>query len=355
MRRTVALLVLALALLVAPSAAHADVQVYFLQGEQVVPVDRPGSTTQDAMTALLAGPTPEETAKGFRTYVPQGTPLRSLTVANNIATVDLGLGFVTDTAADSLQARVTQVVYTLTGVPGATRAQILVEGGIPVGIVPGIVTSRPISRRYLATPDLPAPPPQATAPPAPTAPERSSVLAAQQRLVALGYLDAAAADGRLGPATTAAVVAFQKWEGLGRDGVIGSQTAARLRTAQRPRPITQGATGKRTEVLLRKQLTLAIADNRVVRVIHVSTGKASTPTPPGDFKVYGQYPRWWSTPFREYLLWASPFNGGIAFHQYPDVPAVAASHGCVRVNASQARWLYGFLKVGVPVKVLATS
>ncbi len=231
--------------------------------------------------------------------------------------MDLGLGFVTDTAADSLQARVTQVVYTLTGVPGATRAQILVEGGIPVGIVPGIVTSRPISRRYLATPDLPAPPPRATAPPAPTSPERSSVLAAQQRLVALGYLDAAAADGRLGPATTAA--------------------------------------GKRTEVLLRKQLNLAISDNRVVRVIHVSTADASTPTPPGDFKVYGQYPRRWSTPFREYLLWASPFNGGIAFRQYPGVPAVAASHGCVRVNASQARWLYGFLKVGVPVKVLATS
>jgi L,D-transpeptidase catalytic domain/Sporulation and spore germination/Putative peptidoglycan binding domain len=354
-RRTAALLVLALALLAAPSAAHADVQVYFLQGEQLVPVDRPGSTTQDAMNALLAGPTPAETAKGFRTYVPQGTPLRSLTVADNIATVDLGLGFVTDTAADSLQARVTQVVYTLTGVPGATRAQILVEGGVPVGIVPGIVTSRPISRRYLATPDLPAPPTQQTAPPAPTAPKRSSVLAAQQRLVALGYLDPSGADGRLGPATTAAVLAFQKWEGLGRDGVIGAQTAARLRTAGRPTPVTQGGSGKRAEVLLGKQVALAIQDNQVVRVIHVSTGKPSTPTPPGDFKVYGQYPRWWSTPFREYLLWASPFNGGIAFHQYPDVPAVAASHGCVRVNASQARWLYDFLKVGVPVKVIATS
>jgi lipoprotein-anchoring transpeptidase ErfK/SrfK len=181
------------------------------------------------------------------------------------------------------------------------------------------------------------------------------VQAAQERLVALGYLDPGAADGRLGPATTAAVIAFQKWEGLGRDGVIGSQTAARLRTTQRPTPVTQGPAGKRTEVLLRKQLTLAIEDNRVVRAIHVSTGKASTPTPPGDFKVYGQYPRWWSTPFREYLLWASPFDGGIAFHQYPDVPAVAASHGCVRVNATQAQWLYGFLKVGVPVKVLATS
>ncbi len=339
----------------APSAAHADVQVWFLQGEQVESVTRPGSTPQDAMTALLAGPTAEEQARGLRTYIPQGTPLRSFAIAGGVAQVNLGLGFVTDTAADSLQARVTQVVYTATGNGGATRAQLLVEGGIPVGIVPGIVTARPISRRYLTTPDIPAPTVSETAPPAPTAPKRSSVLAAQERLVALGYLDASGADGRLGSATTAAVIAFQKWEGLGRDGVIGSQTAAKLRTAQRPTPVTQGGPGRRTEVLLGKQLTLAIQDNRVVRAIHVSTGKASTPTPPGDFKVYGQFARWWSAPFREYLLWASPFNGGIAFHQYPDVPAVAASHGCVRVTASNARWLYGFLKVGDPVKVISTS
>jgi hypothetical protein len=63
-----------------------------------------------------------------------------------------------------------------------------------------------------------------------------------------------------------------------------------------------------------------INDNHVVRTIAVSTGKPSTPTPPGDYRTYAKIPRWWSTPFREWLPWALPFVGGIAFHELQDVP-----------------------------------
>ena len=55
------------------------------------------------------------------------------------------------------------------------------------------------------------------------------------------------------------------------------------------------------------------------------------------------------------LPWALPFVGGIAFHQYPDVPAYPASHGCVRQLYSVARWTYNFAFVGMSVKVLARS
>ena len=150
-------------------------------------------------------------------------------------------------------------------------------------------------------------------------------------------------------------MAFQKWEGLQRDGVLGPKTLAALGRANRPTPVTQGGSGRRVEVLVDKQLALTIQDNRVVRALHVSSGKPSTPTPIGSFSVYAQYPRWWSTPFQEWLLWASPFVGGVALHQYPDVPVYAASHGCVRVPAPNAPWLYRFLSVGDPVRVLATS
>jgi L,D-transpeptidase-like protein len=79
-------------------------------------------------------------------------------------------------------------------------------------------------------------------------------------------------------------------------------------------------------ILLDRQVALLIADNRVVRTIAVSTGKPSTPTPPGDYRVYAKIRRWWSTPFREWLPWALPFVGGIAFHELQDVPACPASH-----------------------------
>jgi hypothetical protein len=132
-------------------------------------------------------------------------------------------------------------------------------------------------------------------------------------------------------------------------------TEARLATAQRPTPRTRGSLGRRAEVLLDRQVTLLIQGNRVVRTIAVSSAKPSTPTPPGDYRVYAKFPRWWSVPFREWLPWAIPFVGGIAFHEYGIVPPYPASHGCVRQLYTVAGWTYNFASVGMPVKVLALS
>jgi hypothetical protein len=335
----------------AAAPAPPGVKVWFLQGEQMVPVDRPGSTAADAVTALFAGPTAAETGQGMRTYVPAGTTLNGVTVVNGLARVDVSLKFVLGKDAQSLDARLAQLVHTVSGVEGATSVQLLVNGGTVYGMFPGIVTSRPITLKYLETPNVPASHPTPAAPVAPV----SGLLGAQQKLAALGFLLPQDIDGKNGPQTQTAVLAFQKWAGLTRDGVLGPQTMAALSTAQHPAPITTGPPGKRAEVLLDRQVALAIDDNKVVRVIPVSTGKPSTPTPPGDFKVYARIAKWWSTPFREWLLWAVPFNGGIAFHEFAEVPPYPASHGCAREFETTAKWLYDFSVVGMPVKVLATS
>jgi lipoprotein-anchoring transpeptidase ErfK/SrfK len=162
-------------------------------------------------------------------------------------------------------------------------------------------------------------------------------------------------DGQAGPATQSAVLAFQKWEGLSRDGQLGPQTVKRLQTAQRPTPRTRRGSGRRAEVLVDRQVSLAIENDRVVRVIHVSTGKSSTPTPAGDYKAYAKIAKWWSVPFREWLLWAVPFNGGIAFHELAEVPPYPASHGCVRETFVNSKWMYDFSRVGMPIKVLTSS
>ena len=75
------------------AAAPGHVSVYFVQGEQLMPVTRPGTTPLDAVRQLVAGPTRAERGRGFRTYVPADTRVRSVTVANGIATVDLGVAF----------------------------------------------------------------------------------------------------------------------------------------------------------------------------------------------------------------------------------------------------------------------
>jgi Sporulation and spore germination/L,D-transpeptidase catalytic domain/Putative peptidoglycan binding domain len=331
--------------------AKPRVAVFLLQGEQLARVTRPGATSSDAVRQLIAGPTSLERKRAFRTYVPSDTPVRSVSVTGGIATVDLGHRFVEGRDPTSLLARLSQLVRTLTGLEGATQVQLLIDGATVTGVFPGIPTESPITFRFLQTPNVAVPAPRKAKLPAPDKHTRD----VQRRLIELGYLRAGDADGRLGPLTQTGILAFQKWERLARTGSLDRRTEARLATASRPAVISRARAGKRAEILLDRQVALLIVDNQAIMVVAVSSGKPSTPTPPGDYRVYAKIPRWWSTPFREWLPWAIPFVGGIAFHEFADVPVYPASHGCVRQTSSVARRTYDFAEIGMPVKVIARS
>jgi hypothetical protein len=57
----------------------------------------------------------------------------------------------------------------------------------------------------------------------------------------------------------------------------------------------------------------------------------------------------------QWFPYALPFVGGIAFHEFLDVPSYPASHGCVRQSVAVAHGTYAFAEVGMPVKVIARS
>jgi lipoprotein-anchoring transpeptidase ErfK/SrfK len=344
----------AFALVLVPGGAgspSATVKVAFLQGEQVVYVDRNGSTLRQAVAALLAGPTAAERTRQVASAVPAGTPLRVVSVANGVATVDLGERFATGVKAASLSARVTQLVLTATSVQGVKSVRLLVKGGTPLGLFPGHVTSRPITLRDVTRPDVP--PPGAPAPGPPTDPT-AAVRALQQRLADLSFLPTEAVDGKAGEQTRFAVIAFQKWQGLDRDGVAGPATQVALTSATRPTPRTTGA-GNRFEVLLDRQLALYVENGSVVRTLHVSTGAAGFETPVGRYSVFRKEANSWSVPYKVWLPWASYFVGGVALHESPDMPAVAASHGCVRVPRYDSKWVYDHAPNGTAVTVLGSS
>jgi hypothetical protein len=336
---------------VAAAPAQGRLQVFFLRGEQLAAVSRPGSSAEDAVRALVAGPTAAERAEGFRTNIPRSTRVLSVTAAGGIATVNLNGQFTSGGDTGSLLARLSQLVRTASGPEGAPRVQLLINGRIAPARFPGIPTSRPLSYRFLQTPNIPVPEPPGLRLPPPD----PGVKTLQESLIELGYLVPSEDDGRFGPATSNAILAFQKWEGLRRTGVMDDATDERLATAQRPLPVTRGPAGKRAEVLLDRQVALLINNNAVVRTIAVSTGKPGYATPPGSYKVYAKIPRWWSVPYREWLPWAIPFIGGYAFHEFQVVPPYPASHGCVRQLYTVARWTYNFASLGMPVKVLAKS
>jgi hypothetical protein len=45
------------------------------------------------------------------------------------------------------------------------------------------------------------------------------------------------------------------------------------------------------------------------------------------------------------------FSGGYALHEYPDVPAYPASHGCVRVPAGDSLVVWEFATLGTPITI----
>jgi hypothetical protein len=224
-----------------------------------------------------------------------------------------------------------QLVRTLRAVPGVVGVRVRIEGGVPVGLFPG----------YDLRTTVREPAPDAQAP---------GLRDVQQLLADLGFMAPTGVTGAPGDETSVAVLAFQKWSGLPRTGVLDPRTTAAVEHATRPQPVLRRP-GRRVEILLGRQVALAVVDNRVERVFHISSGSYGR-TPSGRFRVYRKERLSWSIPFSTWMPFASYFVGGIAFHAYPSVPAYPASHGCVRMMARDAPLMYAFATYGTPGDVL---
>ena len=173
----------------------------------------------------------------------------------------------------------------------------------------------------------------------------------QRCLAFLRYLPSGAVTGRDDYRTQQALLAFQAWTGITRSGIDDRVTRARLEVASSPKPRNESASGHYAEVFRSMGVLLCVNDGTLVRAVHCSTGRPSLPTPAGRFSVFLKSPDWWSTPYLDWMPFASFFSGGDAVHGYPDVPAYPASHGCVRVSMPEAAWVYTFLNYGAAVFV----
>jgi L,D-transpeptidase catalytic domain/Putative peptidoglycan binding domain len=187
---------------------------------------------------------------------------------------------------------------------------------------------------------LPAPPPTGGL-------TTRSITELQRRLSDLTFLPAGYRTGVYDYRTAQAVIAFQGWQNIARDGVAGPQTLRRLAGAQRPQPWSTG--GRHLEVHVAQQVLLLVSGGRVIRAIHVSTAAPGHVTPTGTFNIYRKERMSWSVPFQVWMPYASYFTGGYALHEYPDVPPYPASHGCIRVPAGDAVVVWRFAAIGTRV------
>jgi hypothetical protein len=125
-----------------------SLEVWFLEGEQLVRVTRTHEATPRvataAMEALLAGPRLEA---GLGTAIPAGTRLLGISIKKRVATVDLTSQYQSGGGSLSMKARLAQVVYTLTQFP-TVRAVLFHLDGEPVNVFSGegIVLDHPVGR-----------------------------------------------------------------------------------------------------------------------------------------------------------------------------------------------------------------
>ncbi len=185
----------------------------------------------------------------------------------------------------------------------------------------------------------------------------------QERLAKLGYRPGNA-DGAFGAQTASAVMAFEKHEGLGRDGVAGPQVRARLGAPKGEGPRKKGPR-PRIEVDLDRQIAFVVSRKGKLTILNVSTGSGETYdvsgggtavayTPTGRFTIYRKEDGIVEAPLGS-LYKPLYFDAGWAVHGAASVPGYPASHGCVRTSDYDQDFVSRTLTKGSTVIIYGTS
>ncbi len=186
---------------------------------------------------------------------------------------------------------------------------------------------------------------------------RAQIREAERRLADMGYWTGAV-DGLFDPATRAALVAFQKWEGRPLTGKLTTDELEEIRWSASPKAREAGYA--HVEVDIDRQVLLMINDEGSVRVLPVSTGSGKpfidegetsvAYTPRGRFVVYDKTSGW-EPGLNRSMYYSNYISGGVAIHGSPSVPTRPASHGCIRIPIFAALEMSKLMPVGTIVLV----
>jgi peptidoglycan hydrolase-like protein with peptidoglycan-binding domain len=167
----------------------------------------------------------------------------------------------------------------------------------------------------------------------------------QQRLAAKGYV--VGQPGLFDQRTARAVIAFRKVTGMARTNVADTSVFKALLAGKGTFRVRHPEHGKHVEADLSRQVIALIQGGKVQRIYPASSGKPSTPTIQGSFRVYSKSPGFNA----KGMYYSDYFIRGFAIHGYADVPVFAASHGCLRIPIPDAISVFRWIKIGDIVDV----
>jgi peptidoglycan hydrolase-like protein with peptidoglycan-binding domain len=173
-----------------------------------------------------------------------------------------------------------------------------------------------------------------------------AVLFLQDKLAHLHY--EIPVSGFFDEATGRAVLAFRKVIGLQRIESANAHVYQLLQRGAGSFHVRYPGDGNHVEADLSKQVLVEVErGGRVRRIYTMSSGKPSTPTVLGRFRVYSKT----TGTNSEGMVDSNYFIRGYAIHGYAEVPPYAASHGCLRIPIPNAPAVFGWVQLGYPVDV----
>jgi len=119
---------------------------------------------------------------------------------------------------------------------------------------------------------------------------------------------------------------------------------------------------KRIEISLAKQELSYWLGSVRMEIFKISSGKKSTPTPKGNFKIVSKSTKAWSKAYGLWMpWWMGLANGNFGIHELPVWPngyregenhlGTSVSHGCIRLGVGAAKKLYDWTPIGTEVYI----
>lgn len=114
------------------------------------------------------------------------------------------------------------------------------------------------------------------------------------------------------------------------------------------------------EINLAKQKLSYLVSGHVWKTFSISTGKASMPTPPGNYRVLNKIKKAWSKSYGLWMpYWLGLGSGRFGIHELPLWPngyregedhlGKPVSHGCIRLGIGAAQYIYDRVDAGTEV------
>ena len=190
----------------------------------------------------------------------------------------------------------------------------------------------------------------------------------QKRLKALKYLGSSA-DGQFGTGTVRALKYFQYRNGLEQTGKLDVATQKKLYSEDAKKSdeyvsaYKAYVSRKKNKVWIYKWTGAGYT--KLAKTFRCTTGARKTPTKKGTFQAVGQAGmRWWKMDGC-WVQYCFIIDGGYFFHSLlythkgakrPTSASVAnlgrnASHGCVRLELKNAKWIYDHCEPGMTVVI----